>query len=148
MKIDPKRYNNFIKKRLRIQTGFSLVEMLVVIGTIGFSVLLLGNIPNTINLIGEARSESLAREIAAKQIEDERSIQYANLANGTQNVVDSRLRILPAGAGTIFTEDCSSQVCGQGESVKHVVVTINWKQNGKPNALSLETLIGKGGISQ
>ncbi len=129
------------------QRGISLVELLVVVVIIGFSVLLIANIPNSINLIGEAKDESLAREIAVKQIEDERNIQYINLANGTQSVSDARLRLLAGGSGTILIEDCSSSVCTNGESVKQVTVTINWKKI-KAHSVVIKTLIGQGGVSQ
>lgn len=128
--------------------GVSLVETILVVLAIGFIVTLLANIPNSLNLITKSRHLSLAREIAEKQIEDERAISFANLTDGITPVVDPGLSDLPGGSGTITVEDCSSEICTNSEPIKHIVVTINWVDISKQQSVSLETLIGQGGISQ
>ena len=126
--------------------GFSLVELLLVIVTIGFLVVLIAGIPNSLNLVGKSRHQSLAREIAVKQIEDKRAMQYDNLVNGTTNIADSRIGLLTDGSGTILLEDCSIQVCTSGESAKKITVTVSWKDSGKTQTLILYTLVAKGGL--
>lgn len=128
--------------------GVSLVEIILAIAAIGFIVILMANLPNALGLITLARHTSLAKEIAAKQIEDKRSISYVNLVNDTSPVSDSRLNILPAGAGVIEIRDCDPIICTNLEPIKHVKVTVSWKDNQKDQNIMLETFIGEGGLNQ
>lgn len=131
--------------------GFSLVELLLVIVMVGLTVLILANLPNSMILINKSKHISLAREIAAKQMEDKRAISYINLINGTTNITsatDSRISSLPNGNGTVVVEDCNVQICLSGEHIKQITVTVNWKDNSKDQTLSLKTLIGEGGLNQ
>lgn len=134
------------------EKGISLVEMLLVIVVIGTSVFLLANLPNALNLISKSNHMSLAREIATKVIEDKRSINYANLVPDTATIADSRISLLPSGFGTVTVANCdpqtNSQFCPNGEHIKIVTVTINWKDNNKTQTVNLKTLIGEGGINQ
>lgn len=130
------------------EKGVSLIETILVVLAIGFIVTLMANIPNALSLITKSRHISLAKEIAAKQIEDERAISYVNLTNGTTPVDDPRLSTLPAGAGTTLVEDCNNQICTSSELVKHIVVTITWTDISKKQQINLETFIGEGGINQ
>lgn len=128
--------------------GISLVELLLVIVMVGFLVLVIGNLPNSLTLIGKAGHQSLAREIASKKIEDIRAMQYINLSNGENSLTDYRLSELPDGAGTYLIEDCDSLVCTNGEQTKKVIVTVSWKEGSKVTQIKLETLISEGGIGQ
>lgn len=128
--------------------GFSLIESLLVIVVIGIMVYLLVSIPNALGLITKARHQSLAREIAAKQIEDKRAINYSNLVNDTTPLSDSRLNLLSQGTGEVKVEDCSPTICTSGESIKQVTVTVSWQDNNKPQNVTLKTMIGEGGINQ
>lgn len=130
------------------EKGVSLIESLLVVVIIGLVVFLIANIPSALMLIGKSRHTSLAREIAAKQIEDKRTINYTNLVNDNSPINDSRLGLLPGGSGTVKVEDCSVSICPNGEHIKHVTVTVNWQDNNKAQKVSLETMIGEGGINQ
>ena len=130
------------------QKGFSLIELLLVIIVIGTSVFLLANLPNALNLITKSNHMSLAREIVSKQIEDKRSINYANLVSDTSNISDSRLSLLPSSSGTVTVEDCDAAICTNSEHIKKIIVTINWKDNNKAQGVTLNTFIGEGGINQ
>lgn len=130
------------------ERGFSLIESLVVIAIIGSIVFLIANIPNAMMLIGKARHVSLAREIAIKQIEDKRTINYANLVNDNSPIVDTRLSLLPQGSGTVAVEDCDAAVCTNSEHIKQVTVTVTWQDNNKTQTITLKTMIGEGGINQ
>lgn len=131
-----------------MQRGISLVELLLVIAVIGSTVILLANIPNAILLINKSKHVSLAKEIAAKQIEDKRSINYANLVNDTSQIADTRIGLLPQGTGSVVISDCDLLICPNNEHIKKVIVTISWKDNNKIQNVILSTLIGEGGINQ
>lgn len=131
-----------------MEKGFSLIESLLVVVIIGSAVLLIANIPNALMLIGKSRHVSLAREIAVKQVEDKRTINYSNLVNDNSPISDTRLNLLPQGNGTVEVADCDPSICTQGENIKSVMVIVNWQYNGKSQTVSLKTMIGEGGINQ
>ncbi len=133
---------------MRDQHGFSLVESLLVIVMIGIIIVLMANLPNAFNLINKSNHLSLAKEIASKQIEDKRTVQYVNLVNNSSLVVDSRLSLLPQGSGSILVEDCSILICTNGEHVKQITVTINWKDMSKAQTVTLKAMISEGGLNQ
>lgn len=128
--------------------GFSLIESLLVVVIIGSIVFLIANIPNALMLNSKSNHLSLAREIAAKQIEEKRAISFANLANDSSPIFDNRISLLPQGSGTTVVEDCSSVICTNNESMKQITVTVFWKDNNKAQVITLKTLIGEGGINQ
>lgn len=128
--------------------GFSLIELLLVVVTISTIVFLLANLPNAFLLINKSKHLSLAKEIASKQIEDKRTINFANLINDTTDINDNRINQLPSGAGTTIVADCSPDICTNGENMKQVTVTISWKDNQKIQTVTLNTFIGEGGINQ
>ncbi len=131
-----------------MEKGFSLIESLLVVVIIGSAVFLIANIPNALGLIGKSRHVSLAREIAVKQIEDKRTINYSNLVNDSSPISDTRLNLLPQGNGTVEVADCDLSICTQGENIKIVTVTVNWQDIREAQTISLTTMIGEGGINQ
>lgn len=130
------------------ELGVSLIESLLVIVIVASMVFLMANIPNAMNLVNKSKHLSLAREIAAKQIEDKRNISYANLVNDSSTISDSRINLLPGGSGLVVVADCNSQICTNGEHIKQVTVTVNWKDNSKAQIITLNTMIGEGGLNQ
>ncbi|MBI4038613.1 hypothetical protein HY384_01500 [Candidatus Daviesbacteria bacterium] len=130
------------------QKGTSLTELLLVVVVVGVIIVLMANLPNAVGLITKSYHLSLVREIVAKQIEDKRTISFVNLVNGTSAIADSRFSLLPAGVGTVVVEDCSVQICTNGESLKKITVTVSWKESNKVQTASLDTFIGEGGINQ
>lgn len=126
---------------MKNQKGVSLVESLLVVVVMAAIVFLMANLPNAMNLVSKAKHLSMAREIVAKQIEDKRSISYANLVNDSSAISDSRISLLPSGNGTIAVADYE-------ESIKQITVTVSWKDNNKNQIVVLKTLIGKGGLNQ
>lgn len=133
---------------MKSQVGVSLIESLMVIAMVGIIVILLANLPNAFNLVNKSKHISLAREIAAKQVEDKRATSFVNLANGNSQIIDSRMSLLPNSSGTVLVEDCNIQICTNGENIKQITVTINWQDNAKTQTISLKTFIGEGGINQ
>ena len=130
------------------QAGVSLIESLLVVVIISVIVLLMANLPNAMGLIQKSRHLSLAREIAAKALEDKRSISYANLVNDTTPVADPRISLLPQGSGQVLVKDCDVLICTKSENIKHVKVSVSWKENNKPQKVTLDTFIGEGGLNQ
>lgn len=133
---------------MKDESGVSLIESLLVVVVISSIVFLMANIPNALMLVGKSKHVSLAREIAVKQIEDKRNINYANLVNDNIPIADSRLNLLPQGTGTVAVEDCPVAICTNGENIKQVTVTVSWVNNAKPQNLTVNTMIGEGGINQ
>lgn len=130
------------------EKGVSLIELLLVVVIVGIIVTLMANLPNAMGLINKSNHESIAREIASKQIEDKRAISFANLVNDNSPIADARINMLPQGAGTVSVADCPPQLCTNGESIKKVTVAVSWTDNDKPQSITLTTLIGEGGINQ
>lgn len=133
------------------QTGVSLAETLMIILALGFIVLLLSNLPNSMNLINKSKHLSLAREIATKQIENRRAIKYINLVPEESTIsatVDPRISLLPNGSGTVVVKDCDAAICTNDERIKQVAVTVNWTENSKTQKVNLKTFIGEGGLNQ
>ena len=131
-----------------MEKGVSLIESLLVVVILGSVVFLLANIPNALSLVGKSRHLSLAREIAFRQIEDKRNINYVNLVNDSSPINDSRISLLPQGTGTVVVEDCDPLICTAGEAIKQVIVTVNWQDNNKAQNITFKTMIGEGGINQ
>lgn len=128
------------------QKGVSLVETIVVIAATGFLVILIGSLPNSVNLITKAKNVSLAREVIQKEMEDQRSLQYINLASGSIN--DPRLKLLPDGSGQVIVEGCSPEVCTAGEEAKVVTMVVTWKEGTKNTGVKFETIIAEGGLNK
>lgn len=130
------------------EKGVSLIESLLVVVIISVIVLLMANLPNAMGLIQKSRHLSLAREIAAKALEDKRSISWANLVNDTTSVSDPRVTLLPQGTGEVLIEDCEQQICTNSENIKHLKVSVSWQENSKDQKITLDTFIGEGGLNQ
>lgn len=128
------------------EKGSGLVELLVVISLVGFLVILIASLPNSLNLMSKAKHLSIAREIATKSLESSRSLQYINLASGP--IIDNRLKSLPTGNGDILIEDCIDPVCTNGENAKIVTISVTWKDNNKDAKVSLKTVIAEGGLNK
>lgn len=128
------------------QRGVSLIEVLMVILIIGFIVMVVAIVPQSIRLTGVSSQQSLANQIAAKRIEDLRLLTYSSLANGTTSITDSRISSLPEGSGSAIISDCPVGVCNNSESIKQVKVIVNWKENGQDKNVTVTTLIGDGGL--
>lgn len=128
------------------QTGVSLIEILLSIVLIGFIILAVNNVPNSIRLIGSSQKQSLAKDIASKEIEQLRLKGYNNLANSTVSVVDSRLSSLPQSSANAVISDCPVTVCSNNETIKQIVVTVSYQDDTQIKKVQLNTFISQGGI--
>lgn len=138
------------EKSIKINSarGISLIETLLAVAVVGTAVFLIANLPNAMGLVNKSRHLSLAREIAAKEIEDKRNISYINLVPDTTAIIDSRISLLPSGNGQVIVTDCDPLICTNDEYIKQVTVTVQWKEGSKDQQVSLKTFIGEGGINQ
>jgi len=130
------------------QSGMSLVEALLVVVVVSSMTFLIASLPNALGLTNKSKHLSIAREIAAKQIEDKRTIKYKDLINGSSLINDSRLNLLPQASGKILVEDCGVELCKSKEQIKQVTISITWKDNNKLQTITLNTLISKEGLNQ
>lgn len=133
---------------MKPESGVSLLESLLVVVVMGMTVVLMANIPNALGLITKSRNLSLAREIAAKQLEDKRAISFANLVSDTTPISDTRISLLSEGAGTVIVTDCDPLICTNGEHLKKISIILSWKDNNKTQTINLDTFIGEGGLNQ
>lgn len=146
---------NFRKKTLQpapsnlhSSKGFSLIEVMLFLMIVGFIILLVVNIPNSIGLIGTTRRINLAKEVVNQKIEALRLSGFENLpGNGISTFSDGRLSTLPSSTGEVSVEDCPSSICTNGETnIKQVKVSVKWKEDRNDKNLSVTTLISEGGI--
>lgn len=131
-----------------MERGVSLIEIVLVVAVVGFTIILLANLPNALGLVDKARHMSIVREIASKEIETRREIGFTNLANGTQSISDPRMSVLPQSSGEVTVEDCEPTICTGLENIKEITVTVNWKEGSKNQQVLLKTFVGEGGINQ
>lgn len=131
-----------------MERGVSLIESILVVAVVGFTIILLANLPNALGLINKASHLSLSREIASKEIETKRNINYINLVPDTTAIIDSRISLLPSGSGQVIVTDCDSLICTGLENIKEITVTVNWKEGSKNQQVLLKTFVGEGGINQ
>lgn len=128
--------------------GVSLVELILVVAAVFFLALLVANLPSSIGLIGHSRSESLAKDVAGKKMDELRRLGYASLANGQNSFTDPALNNLAQGSGVYEVSDCPVEVCTGSEEMKKVVIMVRWQEKGQTQSTALTTLISEGGIGQ
>lgn len=134
------------KIRPLTQSGISLVEIVISLMIVVFVILIITSVPQSIRLVGSSNKESLAKDIVNKKIEDLRNQGYASLANGTTQILDSRLDNLPSASASVVISDCPVTVCTNGEKTKQAEVKVSWDDNGKIKNVTVNTLISEGGL--
>lgn len=138
--------NRSLSKLLSIQSGFSLIELILVILVAGMILLVISNLTPTFNLLKTSNRENISRQIVAKKIEDIRAQGYDNLANGNNAFSDTRLVQLPQGNATTNIEDCPATICLNNEPIKKITIQVTWSENNQNQNFSATTLISKGGL--
>lgn len=147
MNICPEKIKNYFKN----QSGFSFVEVILVVIIVGMIVLLLVNLPNSLGLVGFSKRETLAKDIISTVIEDLRSRGYSNLCDPTSSpctevVTDPRLNSLNYGDLQALIEACPGTICSGSEAVKKVTVSVTWVEKGVVEKAEVSTLISNGGL--
>lgn len=135
-----------VPNHLTKNSGFSLIEILLVVLVAGMIIAVLANLTPTINLLTTSNRENTARQIVAKRIEDIRAQGFDNLANGTDPFSDPRLTSLPQSGASTIIEDCPAQICVNSEPIKKVQIQVSWVENNQSKEFSATTLISKGGL--
>lgn len=130
------------------EKGLSMIELVLVLLVVSFLVLLISNLPSSVNSINKSRHASLAKDIANKELDYLRRQTYTNLANGTDTFTDTSLNGLPGHDATYTIEDCPATVCTSSEAVKKVNVSISWDESGQTKKVELTTLVAEGGVGQ
>jgi type II secretory pathway pseudopilin PulG len=133
-------------RKITAQSGFSLVELILVIAVAIMILAILANITPAMNLINTSNHETTAQQIAAKRLEQIRAQGFDSLANGTSNISDPRLTSLTQGDAITIISDCPSAICTNNEPIKSVEIEVSWVENNKPVKYSLNTLISDGGL--
>lgn len=146
------KYCPFLKKSyFQNQLGFSFVEIILVVVIAVLIAVMLTNLPNSLELIGLSKRESLSKDIISKTIEDLRSKGYENICDPAgssciENVVDPRITSLPYGDAQAVVEGCPPGICSSNELIKKITVSITWIEKGVVKKSEAFTLISKGGL--
>lgn len=128
--------------------GLSLIEIILAVMAVGFLILLVANLPPSINAIAKSRRLSLAGNIATKQTDLLRKRGYASLVNGSTTFIDPDLSKLPGGSGSYEVAECPGTVCTQGEKLKQIKVLVHWQEGSQLFNAQISTLVAEGGVSQ
>ena len=122
--------------------AFSLIEVLIGLGIVLITLTILGVVINTVPLTKNARYQSTAYHIAAKEVEILRNTSFASLP-GSGSFSGTGLSSLPSGSGSLTVVNYQSST-----DIKQITVTVSWNDRGTTRSVTLETLIGSGGLSQ
>lgn len=135
--------------RAKFQSGFSLIEIVLIIMIVGFILLLVVNLPNAISLVSRSQFTSIANRVGSKKIEELRSKGYDAIVNEPQTeqtCTDCDVSKLPGGSATYQVKNCSAPLCTQSEKIKEIIIKINWLEKGQTKTVTLQTMIGQGGL--
>ncbi len=128
---------NKIKKN---QGGFTIVEVLIALFVTGLMLLLYSASANSVTLNRNSKHEDLAHRIAVSEMEDIRSLAFANIP-ATGPFTDPLFSQLPSAQGQLT-------ITPVNPDVKIVNVTVTWTEPGNPaiHSVNLETLISSHGL--
>jgi len=131
-------------KKLKNQSGFTLVELLITIMVIGIASVGIASLFYTIQSTQrQARYQDTATRAAQRQVELLRSSSYNTLTTGEDIIFTSNLpSSLPSKKTGIVT------VTEPYTGVKRVDVSVTYIDNNKSNEVKLSSLIGVIGLSQ
>lgn len=102
--------------------GFTLIEILVVVGIVGTIAVVLQLALSEGRLIKVAKGQEIALRVASNKLEDLRAGGYDNVpVSGTFS--DTQLATLASSTATLTVTDANV-------ATKQVVVTVSWKEAG------------------
>lgn len=102
--------------------GFTLIEILVVVGIIGVIAVILQLSISEGRLIKVAKSQEIALRVATNKLEDIRAGGYDNVP-ATGSFADSQLSLLASSSASVTTTDANA-------ATKKIIVTVTWKEPG------------------
>lgn len=134
-----KSINFSTRKSFNPLRGFTLVEMLVVIGMMGLALSAYAASIAAIPVLRSARFKALAIDIAVKRMEEIKALPWDS-ATGSGVISDSALTALPKGAGVWG-------VTVPETNLKEAMVRVQWEEPGQSAAkqYELRTYLVKGG---
>lgn len=127
-------------KNPKIQDGFSLLEVPIVLAIIAVVLVIFVGASNSTILNRNSRDQDLAHQIAVSEMEDLRNLGYAGIpASGSFS--HSLLTKLPNASAALTSGDYNTDT-------KQVTVTVTWQEPGSLVAHSVyfTTLINKNGL--
>lgn len=136
------------KMKLVKQSGASLIELILAVVVIALLSLLISRLQPTLSSINKSRNQSLARDIATKEIDYLRKQPYNSLLPGESSFSDAKLSSLPTAAASYIIEDCPEQFCTPPEAIKKIKVKVSYSEAGTLENVELTTLITSGGLGQ
>lgn len=130
-------------KLKKSESGFTLVELItaIVIGALFFSAVS-NLISNNAYLSERAKDVATTNSFIENKVEELRSAGYLSLVNGAIDVTNelpSELQSPKTGTVTISS---------QSTSIKRVVVSVTYNDQGKAKTYSYTTFIGELGVGQ
>jgi len=127
-------------KKKNLQSGMSLIEVIVAMVMLASLVALYAAAINTLTVSRRQRYEDLAYHVANTQMETLRATSFASLpSSGT--ISNSLLSSIPSGSGSFTVVDYPGY-----SGMKEMTVTVSWTDN-KSRSVTLKTLAGSGGIN-
>lgn len=132
-----------IKKLESSEGGFTLVELItaIVIGALFFGAVS-NLISNNSHLAQRARDVAAANSFVENKVEELRSAGYLSLSNGTTNITSE----LPSELKT--PRSGSLVISSASTSIKRVVITVTYNDQGKSKTYSYTTYVGELGVGQ
>jgi|ERR1051326_5327943 Tfp pilus assembly protein PilV len=127
-----------MKPTYNLQSGMSIVEVLVALFIIVAALVLYQAALNSILLTRNTRDQDLAVKIASNQLESLRTGGYSAVpVSGPFS--NSQLSLLPSGAGSLSVTTFNTKT-------KQVTATVTWTEsNSNQHSVSLSTLITETG---
>jgi Tfp pilus assembly protein PilV len=131
-----------MKKRDSVQSGFSLVEVIISLFFVFTIFMLLILEINALSITKKQRFEYIASQVANNQMESLRATSFSNLpASGT--ISDPLLSQIPSGAGSFSVLDYPNY-----NGMKEISVTITWSDGTSSKSFTITTLASAQGINQ
>ncbi len=128
---------------IKLEYGFTLVEILVSIVVAGVLITSINTITSTQAYISQqARDTTLANAYAESKIESLRSLGYLGLSDGTTDITNE----LPTELNT--PRAASQVVSSYTVDIKSIVLTITYNEQGKVRVHTYKTFVGELGVGQ
>lgn len=128
---------------IKSQKGFTIIELLIAIGVMGFAIPgLAGALLNLTTINNRTRDLSLANIIISNKAEQVRSSGFNSLSAGTVDFSDE----LPAELASpkSATYDVTIPVAGRAD----ITFTINYKDYNRTRTLTYKTIVSELGVGQ
>lgn len=135
---------NTSPQKLSSSQGFTLIEIIVVIGLMALVFYFYNSLIQTVGFTNRGRFDDIGLSVAVEQLEIYRATEINLLPDTTQNISDPNLNLLPNGNGAVTITDYGSEDSG----IKQIVVQVNWTDKGNPRDVTLTSLLTSGGVGK